>query len=282
MSVAGNCAQDEVNWGPFRLPAQRLLEVNTIGGGFTSWPSDYDGALGLSPFDVKRGKKNTDNILQALFQRMKAGENIFAMGLSTLRESGELFIGNVPMGYSGLNRPFIRVPIQAERSFQLHTWLGPLSSIAYLDKRIDFDSSYLGFALNVNLWPVIYFPEDITAAIYCRAQESGARDGGIACNKRHFLPSVSLEVGGEQPLVMTGYDYTIETDYEGTICQLVVLSIKRLPSATFHPKFQNMTAVLSWPALTNWLSAFDLDRMEIKREFHLPHVESRRNMRMRN
>jgi hypothetical protein len=92
MSVAGNCAQDEVNWGPFRLPPQRLLEVNTIGDGFTSWPSDYDGALGLSPFDVKEREKNTDNILQALFQRMKVGENIFAMRLPTLRKSGELFI----------------------------------------------------------------------------------------------------------------------------------------------------------------------------------------------
>jgi hypothetical protein len=274
MSVAGNCAQDEVNWGPFRLPAQRLLEVNTISGGFTSWPSDYDGALGLGPFDVKGMGKDPDNILQALFQRMKARENIFAMRLPTLRESGELFIGNVPVGYAGLNRPFIHMPIQAERSFQLHTWLGSVSSIAYLDRRIDLNSSYLGFALNMNLWPAVYFSEDITAAIYQRAQESGARDGGIACNKRHSLLNVSLEVGSEQPLVMTGYDYTIETDYEGTICRLVVLSTKRLPSDNFHPKFQNMTAVLSWPALTNWLSVFDLDRMEIKRGFHLPHVES--------
>jgi hypothetical protein len=57
--------------------------VSRVGNDFNWWPSDYDGTLGLGPFDVDKAVTDPKNFLKALLASKEFVRNLFALLLPT-------------------------------------------------------------------------------------------------------------------------------------------------------------------------------------------------------
>jgi Eukaryotic aspartyl protease len=179
----------------------------------------------LGPFDSNKAKANSLNFLEDLTARRKLKSNPFSLLLpSDTNPHSQLLIGDILRQYA--DRPFTNIPINEERSFKFGVWQSQVSSITFEDKTTYWNNSYLGFNVHFSIAPVILFPDDITATIIKRAEEFRIPGREIECKKRLALPNVTLDVETGRPLVLTGFDYTIITSLDGSICSIVVVPIK--------------------------------------------------------
>lgn len=259
----GHYAQDVVRWENLTLQTQMFAEITRVAYDNWLWPHMLDGAVGLGPFDSDKASSDSLNFLERLAARRKLKANLFSLLLpSDLNRHGQLLIGDIPWQYT--NRPFSSIPVNEERSFKFGIWQSRISSITFEDKTTHWNNSYLGFNVHFSVAPVVLFPDDITATILKRAEEFGMPDRQIECNKRYALPNITLDIGTGRPLVLTGFDYTIESSRYGSICSVVVLPIKAYHKTVSTEWSEDVVVHLTWPTLARWLTVFDIDKREIR------------------
>ncbi|KAF2674893.1 acid protease [Microthyrium microscopicum] len=251
----GNWSMDVAHFGSFILPDVQFVEFDRIDGIFTYYQG-YDGVLGFAAFDPKIPNKPWNPIRVLVAERL-LDRNLFALllpanGADGNSTDGELHLGAVPESYTDSDRFFVTVPINP-RSYKVDAWLGNMAFISYQYGYEQFNNSFIAFSL-VDL-PLLLPTEHanmINAAINAHAGTP------VDCNKRSIFPNITLDVGGSEPLVLTGFDYVYMDGGKG--CKSMVSTIDNLE----EERFRNVTVFFGSVALQRWMTVFDLDEKEIR------------------
>lgn len=169
------------------------------------------------------------------------------------RTNGELVIGGVDPKYS--DHEFVTLPVTPTTP---DSWSVKVDSVSWGDGKSlqqDFSNCVATFSTST---PFILLPGIWTDGLH---QFIGARehDGffkGFPCSNREFLPDLTFVLAGKE-ISLTPYEYSFESvGYDGDPISCLV---------GFDQSSEDVIE-LGWPFLEYFISVFDQDLKEIRRE----------------